>query len=584
MSFHFLGPDPVETQVSDILARLAAGEAPGAIEVAQVDIKEEPGRRGRHGAIRPPATENDEAAKYLAGEMACLANTPAGGAIILGVADDGAQVGTGIDADWLRHRIWELTEHRLTVDVREVDLGGTRLLVLTTHEAIEPVRYGGRLRWRVDDHCVDIDPTSWHAGKLQRSGVDWSAQRSGHTLRDVSPVAVEIARRYLRGSGDRSGSELSEATDEDLLRRLHVVDGDGHLSNAGSLLFVGTPTDGIDYMHREVPGGDSTNRIRSRLPLIEQLWEVDRAGQASNRLVHAPRGFAHSQVWALPPRAMREAVVNGVVHRDWLSSQPTVVEHVGDVVTVTSPGGFIGGIRPSNIITHPAVPRYRSLAEATAALGLAEREGIGVDRMVRDMLAAGRPEPEISEVQGPYVRVGLIGGDPDLQLMDLLSVIEPASVAEDVDALLLIDHLCRWGWIDVAAAMSVVQRPPAETDASIARLAAARIVPGRVIVAVHGVPIDQPAAYRLSDEVKAVLRRRLEVLRKGEGRNALILGWARSRGRVSSTEVADLAGVSVPYAGTLLKGLAADGLLEPGRENKAGRGFFYVPVGRTPSP
>ena len=49
------------------------------------------------------------------------------------------------------------------------------------------------------------------------------------------------------------------------------------------------------------------------------------------------------------------------------------------MLTVTSPGGFIGGITPANIITHPAVPRYRSLAEAMATLRLGEREGIGVD-------------------------------------------------------------------------------------------------------------------------------------------------------------------------------------------------------------
>ena len=48
-----------------------------------------------------------------------------------------------------------------------------------------------------------------------------------------------------------------------------------------------------------------------------------------------------------------------------------------------------------------------------AALRLAEREGIGVDRMVRDMLAVGHQAPEISEESGPTVRVALIGGDPD---------------------------------------------------------------------------------------------------------------------------------------------------------------------------
>jgi ATP-dependent DNA helicase RecG len=34
-----------------------------------------------------------------------MANTPGGGALVVGVADDGTVLGTELDADWLRHRI-----------------------------------------------------------------------------------------------------------------------------------------------------------------------------------------------------------------------------------------------------------------------------------------------------------------------------------------------------------------------------------------------------------------------------------------------------------------------------------------------
>ena len=161
MAYRFLGPDRVEDSLRTVLQSLAAGEPPHRVEVAQVDVKEEPGRRDRSGTVLAGSTRSDVAARYLAGEMACLANTPGGGAIVLGVADDGTMIGTELDVAWLRHRIYELTEQRLTVAVREVDLDGTRLLALSTLEAIEPIRFDGRVRWRVDDNCVDIDPTAW---------------------------------------------------------------------------------------------------------------------------------------------------------------------------------------------------------------------------------------------------------------------------------------------------------------------------------------------------------------------------------------------------------------------------------------
>jgi ATP-dependent DNA helicase RecG len=76
-------------------------------------VKEEPGRRGAGGKIVPGGDRNDPAARYLAGEMSCMANSPGGGAIILGVADDGTRIGTDLDGEWLRHRIWQLTDGKL---------------------------------------------------------------------------------------------------------------------------------------------------------------------------------------------------------------------------------------------------------------------------------------------------------------------------------------------------------------------------------------------------------------------------------------------------------------------------------------
>ncbi|MEI2699654.1 MAG: ATP-binding protein [Microthrixaceae bacterium] len=579
MTYRLLGPDPIESQIDAVLRQIAAGNAPRDIEVAAVDVKEEPGRRGTGGAIQQGSQENEAAARYLAGEMACLANTPGGGALIVGIADDGLRIGTALDPGWLRHRVWELTGGRLTVDVRVVELDNTRLLVLVTHEAIEPIRHAGRIKWRVDDRCIEVDPTTWHTGKLQRSGVDWSAQPSGHTLMDVNPVAIEIARRYLRAAGDEAAQDLAEATDEDLIRRLNVVAGDSTLTNAGSLLFVGSPSIGLDYIRRDVPGGDSTNRVRGGGPLLEQVWDIDQASQAADRVVHVAGGFAHGQLRALSPRAVREAIVNGSVHRDWASPQPTTIEHIGDTLIVTSPGGFIGGVDPSNIITHPAVPRYRSLAEAMAALRLAEREGIGIDRMVRDMLSVGHQGPEITEVAGPYVRVALIGGDPDQEILALMAAAQPPEVSSDVDALLVIEHLSQHGWIDVDRAAPVLQRPPAETAAALARIAEMRVNGDPLITPLNGVPAGHPPAYRLSDPAQAILATRTTASRVPDHRREMVLAWARARGRVSSTEVSDLTGLSVPSSGALLTALEGDGRLAPGRGTKLGRGFFYIPVG-----
>lgn len=144
------------------------------------------------------------------------------------------------------------------MDVREAVLDGVRILVIRAPQAVEPIRYKGKLRWRVADHCVEVDASAWASGRLGSVGLDWSGQRSGHVASDVSPRALEVARKFLtQGGPDQAGSNLAEATDIDLLRRLNVLDADGYLTNAGSLLFVATPVPALDYIRREFPGGDS---------------------------------------------------------------------------------------------------------------------------------------------------------------------------------------------------------------------------------------------------------------------------------------------------------------------------------------
>ncbi len=125
------GADPIQTEVQVILAALADGKViDDAVERQYVDLKEEHGRRDRQGSIGPSSPRNQEAAQELAAAAACMANTPGGGALIVGVSDDGQLIGTDLEAEWLRHRMWELSGKALTVDVATHEIAGRRLLVL----------------------------------------------------------------------------------------------------------------------------------------------------------------------------------------------------------------------------------------------------------------------------------------------------------------------------------------------------------------------------------------------------------------------------------------------------------------------
>ena len=71
-------------EVAQILDSVEDGCLRGTKETQAIDFKEEAGRRqGRE--LLPGRPENPDAATKLADEVACMANSPGGGALIVGV-------------------------------------------------------------------------------------------------------------------------------------------------------------------------------------------------------------------------------------------------------------------------------------------------------------------------------------------------------------------------------------------------------------------------------------------------------------------------------------------------------------------
>ncbi|MEV0334761.1 ATP-binding protein [Nocardia sp. NPDC050717] len=569
---------PLYDEVKRVLQCLRDGLPVG--ETERIDFKEEAGRRGQGGAILPGSATNEKAAQALAAESACMANSDGGGALIVGVADkDRALIGTQLEIEWLRHRIYQLTDQRLTVSVREESVEGARLLVLFIPQAIEPIRYNGKLKWRVADHCVDIDPTSWYA---RRKPYDWSASPSDTPTNQAREAAIEIARDFLSSSNEPAAQNLAEATTGELLRRLNATTADGYLTEAGKLLFVGRATPSLDYIRRDYSGGDSTDRVRrTDRSVIEQLAEVFINARANNPVQHLSRGLPSGQLRELPESAIREAIVNGVAHRDWNSPEPTVIEHVGRTLRVTSPGGFVSGVNENNIITHPSKSRNTALTELLAALRIAEREGIGVDRMVGDMLRRGQPQPEIREIDGPSVVAGLVGNMIDQAWMSWLELFGDPSVRNDLRLLMLTQHVVRHGWVDKSTAGRLLQLSPLETVDALNELTDKRVGGQWLLRDVEGTPAGADLAYALTDGAWGVLERidaEFGQQREWPDRRTIALDYARHRGRISTTELGSIVNAHSTNVGSVLKGLEKEGLLAPSRESRRGAGFYYVYV------
>lgn len=258
---------------------------PSEAERQRVDIKEEAGRRGSGGRLLSGERENTKAADQLADEVAAMANTPGGGALIVGIEDKtGDLLGTELDPEWLRHQIYRRID--LAPDIIERVEQGIRLLTVFVPESREPVEdTSDRLRWRVGSASVPIDRGQWWLHRQGRAGWDPMARPSHFTLEHVTPGALAVARDYLRRhSADDSPADIATAIPEDLLRQLGVLTVTGELTEAGALLFCAPPRPWLSWTRLDVEGGDVLTRDESYvgLRLLEQIARIEMLMEAAN--------------------------------------------------------------------------------------------------------------------------------------------------------------------------------------------------------------------------------------------------------------------------------------------------------------
>lgn len=385
----------------------------------------------------------------IAEAAVCFANA-AGGTLVVGVDDratgPAAFVGTKLDPEKTRLRVYEITQPPLLVEAEKRATSHGEVLVLVVPNSTQVHSANGRIPTeRVADRCLPMTTERIAAVTAQKTGRDWSVQPSGMPVYEVDPVAMQVAREMLARSSDLVKRRLAETVDVDLLRALGVVLEDQTLTNAGALLFTRAyeRTVLISYTHRRTPVGQLTANEQLTGPLVVALQRIFDLIEA--RLETTPVSIGKGQqlhIADLPEPAVREAIVNGLMHREYFSSDRTAVEHSVTQLRVSSPGGFVPGVRVDNVLTTSSRTRNANLAGAMRTLGLAETAGSGVDRMYAEMARVGHEPPRYS-ADPTQVEVTLHGGAPNTALARYVATLPPGEAADADTMLVLLTLLTR---------------------------------------------------------------------------------------------------------------------------------------------
>jgi ATP-dependent DNA helicase RecG len=491
-----------------------------------------------------------------------------GGAIFLGVEDDGTPTGlhathdppTGMPAMVANRTVPAV---RVAVDV--IVANGKRIarVHVPRVQHVVATSTGGYFRRRLRHDGTPEDcallPHEIPSRLGQLGAHDTTRQPVPNaTLDDLDPTERSRLRQFIeRNNGDGA---LSGLPDEELDGALGLTVRDAGVArpSLAGLLLIGTES----ALHRLVPTHEMAFQVLereavrtnefSRAPLLRAVEWLDRVVAPWNREDEVQVGLFRVSVPRIDRRAFREAIANAFTHRDYTRLGAVHVRIDDNGLVISNPGGFVEGVTLDNLLTTEPRPRNPWLADVLKRLGLTERTGRGVDLIYRGLLRYGRPRPDYSRSDSSSVVLHMPTSAADLQFLRL--IVEEENRRQQplpIDSLIALSLFREQRRVT----RHELQRAVQKDEGAATRTLEALLEHG--LVQSHG--RSRGTTYTLSPQVYAALGARSEYVRQ-QGfaelqQDQMVRQYVQQNGSVVRSDVMELCRLNKDQATRLLRRL-----------------------------
>ncbi len=340
--------------------------------------------------------------------------TAGGGTIVFGLDPSGQPVGVTIGANTLENLaniIKRNTDPPQFPSISEHVQDGKTIIQVEVYKSPEvPVFAYGRPYKRVGRTNQRLSSVEVKRLSVESQGMTWDMLPcAAATEADIAP---ELVKQYVDDVDHVRGLRFPETlSTHDVLSKLRLLEGDT-VTRAAILLFGKDPqgflpqsalrcarfrgVDNQDFLDMKVFAGSLSSLITEGMLFVERHTStaVEISGWRPDRV----------EKGEYPAEAIREALVNAICHRDYADTGNVQVRIFDDRLEVWNPGilpeGWdVGLLRQS----HPSKPRNLRIADCLYRVGIIEQWGTGTQRMIRECVENGLPEPEFEESGGFFV-------------------------------------------------------------------------------------------------------------------------------------------------------------------------------------
>ena len=253
---------------------------------------------------------------------------------------------------------------------------------------------------------IKMTPQEISEMHIHSMGTSWDAfPARDTTLDDINFKRVE---KYIR-EANATGRRKIEDSPADVLKKLDLIK-DGKATWAAVLTFSKEPQRLLSQSaaHCGRFRLDKTQIIDDLMVEADLIGQVDEVMKFVTRHISVRYEFegkpSRKEVWEYPLEALREAIINAIVHRDYTAPSNVQVEIYDDRIEIWNPGRLLPGITIDDLYKkdHKSVVRNKLITQVFYDIGYIEKYGSGTIKIVDLCRRHGLPSPEFKEVFGGF--------------------------------------------------------------------------------------------------------------------------------------------------------------------------------------
>ena len=329
-----------------------------------------------------------------------------GGVLVVGRDDKGRAVGVA-DADELLEHIPNKARDLLgiMVDVNLVRDAGKELVEIAVELSTNPVSYRGRYYYRSGSTNQELKGAALDNFLLRKQGRHWDGEPVPRVKASELDKSILGGFREEARKSQRLTPELLRESDVRLLEKLHLRES-SRLKRAAVLLFHPDPEKHVTgaWIKMGYFLSDADLRYQDEvhgglLFQVNQVLEILRAKYMKAYISY--EGLQRIETYPVPDAALREALTNAVVHKDYARGAPIQIRVYRDKIMICNPGQLPQGWTIDRLLgKHSSEPFNPNIANTFFRAGMIEAWGRGIERIREACEQDGVPVPHYETQAG----------------------------------------------------------------------------------------------------------------------------------------------------------------------------------------